>query len=325
MSTRLGVLSGHSVAEFGDAFPQAVCAYHLGLLGAEIVLHEPPDGGALRRYSALFAYAGRGKRVGAVTAPVDVLLEPAFAPLPIDTAGPDWARTLFVSFREMDGSQLTELTAQAEGGLTSYLGQHGQAPLRAGFELVTYSAGVLAVQAVLAGLRQRAITGRGQRVRVPLSRVCAGILNNIITASAEPDQHVHFSRGWEHAPSRGLQAADGLLEILFYGPAGERAWAAFCHRLGAEALIDDPRFRTHPGRLDHAAELCDALVPWTGKLPRDAVISLIRACGGMAMPIHTVGEAVAWEQTTANAMVSVPPGAILPAAPWELNGVRPSA
>lgn len=343
MSAPLDVLGGIQVLEFGDDYASAVCAYHLHLLGADVTLAEPPEGCELRRLAArhpgsgLFAHAGRGRRPAPLaeflalpeTAPLpDVVIEPGFTPKIADfitrrrRVSPG---TIVLSFREADGARLTELTAQAEGGVTAYLGQADEPPLRVGMEMITYSAGVLAVQALLAALRVRSETGMGQEVRVPLSRVSASILNNVTTASVEPDQEAHFSRGWSHAPARGFAAADGSIEILFYGPAAEAGWPEFCCEIGAAALATEPRFATYPRRLDHGSELAAALAPFTSRLSRDALIASVRRHSGMAVPKHEPAEAAAWEQSRANAMVTAGRGALLAAAPWEVNGRRPDA
>ncbi len=343
MSAQLDVLRGVAVADFGDDFAGAVVAYHLHLLGAETTLFEPPEGCELRRLaqrhtaSGLFAYAGRGRKLAALAdflampddaALPDIVIEPAFAPPEIAaaiarrrTASP---RSILLSFREADGTRLTELTAQADGGVTAYLGREAEAPLRVGMELMSYSAAVLAVQAVLGALRVRGETGRGQALQVPLSRVSASILSNVTAASVQPNQEAHFSRGWSHAPARGFAAATGSIEILFYGPAGEAGWPGFCREIGAVALAGDPRFSSYPRRLDHGSELAMAMAPFTRQIPRDELLDCVRRHNGMAMPKHTAGEAAAWQQSRANDMVEETAGRLLPTGPWEVNGLRPA-
>ncbi|MDE2333559.1 MAG: CoA transferase [Rhodospirillales bacterium] len=340
MGQQLEILRGISVAEFGDDFAGAVCAYHLHLLGAEVSLYEPPEGCELRRLAArrptsgLFAYAGRGRIsrpldafLAAPPAPLpDIVIEPAFS-APAVAAAIEARRdvspgSILLSFREADATRLTELTAQAEGGITAYLGREAEPPVRVGMEIMSYSAATLAVQAVLAALRVRNTTGRGQSLRVPLSRVSSSILSNVTAASVEPDQPAHFSRGWSHPPARGFAAAGGSIEILFYGPASERGWPGFCHAIGAADIAADPRFDSYAKRLDHGQELAAVLAPYTQSIPRDELIALVRRHDGMAMPKHSVMEAAAWEQSRANAMMTAQG---LPAAPWELGGQRAQA
>ncbi len=339
----LGALVGLEVVEFGDFYPAAFCAYHLHLLGAAVTLAEPPEGCELRRLagrhprSGLFAFAGRGRRAvslaafGDAQSVMDIVLEPAFpteqteAALAAHRSRDFTGKTITLSFREADGSQLTELTAQAALGISGFLGRQQDPPLRAGIELVGGCAGLMATQAILAALRLRAATGVGQRIAVPMSRIAGALLNNMITASIAPDQATFFSQGWSQAPAHGLPAADGAVELMFYGPRGERGFPDFCRSLGAEALAADKRFDNHRKRMDDRPGLTQALAPWSRALTRDALVDLARDHGAMVMPIHGVLEAREWRQTLANDMVDGAPGARLPAAPWQLNGLRPTA
>ena len=342
MTGTLEALGGIEVVEFGDFHAGAVCAYHLHLLGAAVILAEPPEGCELRRLaqrhpdSGLCAYAGRGRRPVSLAAfrdglagIPDIVLEPAFPTPELEQAlaahrQRDRGKTITVSFRELDGTQLTELTAQAELGMTAYLGRAGDPPLRAGVEMVGGSAGILATQAILAALRVRAVTGAGQHIRVPFSRVMAGVLNNVITATIAPDQPVFFSQAARDAPGYGLPTADGAAEIRFYGPAAERGYPEFCRRIGAGALAEDPRFTTYRKRQDNAPVFTALMAEYTISMKRDALIDLVRAYGGMAMPKHDVTEGREWVQTLANDMVDGPPGARMPTGPWQINGVRPA-
>ncbi len=331
---RLDVLQGVRVVGFGDLHAASVAAYHLALAGARVVLAEPSTGcegrlAAAGRGKALFDFTHRGGQSATVDAalatPPDVLLLPAYPDATVAgaiaarRAMSAWHRTLFVDFREADGTQLTELTAQAECGLTAFFGHTDAPPLRAGFEMVGHSAGMLAVAGIAAALMARGAAGPGQSVRVPLSRAAAGILNNVITASIAPEQPTHFSQGWAHDPSAGVMAADGAFEVLFYGTQAAASWTGFCVAIGAPELAGDARFDTHAKRLDHPAELAQALSPFTCTRPQSELVDAVRRCGGMAMPKHTVAQAVAWEQSRANGLIG---GDGLPTAPWVLNGVR---
>ncbi len=345
----LDVLAGTSVVAFGEDLASAICAQHLAALGARVHLLEPEAGCWLRGPDAdpagappgsAFACFGRGllsvSREAALAAPagvwaaVDVVLEP-----PPQGAGavslPPHARVgesdgpLALSFRESDGSQLTELGAQAAFGLSAFLGRQGDAPYRVGFDLITYSAAVLGVQALLAALPMKQDWGLGQRLRVPFSRVAANLLNNATTASVEPDQQTGFSRSWASAPYLGVPAADGDLEILFYGPGADEGFVRFCERLEAPSIAADPRFRSYGGRTQYAGELREALAPVTVRHPRAAVLELLWSCGAMAVPRWGVGEAVASEQAHANGLVLPHASEAEPwllASPWSVDGRR---
>ena len=345
---QLRVLEGMSVVEFGDDLAGAICGYHLALLGASVYLIEPDEGCWLRRARApsgsavpvLFDCYGRGKlsalqsrAMAGDDTPwrrIDLVIEPALGPaanggLPASWRAGEQDGPLLLSFREQDGRRLTELTAQAASGLSAFLGRAGEPPFRVGYEIVTYSAAVMAVQAVLAALPFKRDQGLGQHIRVPFSRAAANILNNVITGSVAPDQDTFFSRGWAREPAASIPAADGSVDQLFYGPQAEASWRKFCARLGLTELAADQRFWTYGGRLDNAGELVEALGPATRQHSREALLRLMWECGGMAVPRYRVEEAARSEQARTNAMVvGLDPAGdrVLTAAPWVVNGER---
>jgi len=348
---KLRVLEGVSVVEFGDDLAGAICGYHLALLGASVYLLEPDEGCWLRRVRALsdgtapkqvlFDCYGRGKLSVLQTramagdevawhGKVDLVIEPTLGPLARGGLPASWRAgeqdgPLLLSFREQDGSQLTELTAQAASGLSAFLGRAGEPPFRVGYEIVTYSAAVMAVQAVLAALPFKRDHGLGQRIQVPFSRAVANIMNNVITGSVAPEQDTFFSRGWAREPAASIPAADGSVDQLFYGPQAEPDWRRFCACLGLTELAADRRFWTYGGRLDNAGELVDALGPATRQHGREVLLRLMWECGGMAVPRYRVEEAARSEQARGNAMViDLDPTRdhIVTAAPWVVNGER---
>ena len=342
------LLSGTTILEFGDDLAGSIAAYHLALLGATVYLLEPPEGCWLRRVraeagasgnGALFACFGRGKRsvalADALASPeavwnaLDVVIEPVRRGLELPLACRAGAQggPMALSFREDDGSRFTELSAQAAFGLSAYLGRREEAPLRVGFEVLTYSAAVLAVQSVLAALPLRKAHGLSQRLRVPVSRVAASILNNVTTASVEPDQEVGFSRGWASSPYYGIPCSDGEVEILFYGPRADEGWRQFCERAGMPQLGADPRFSTYRARTQFAGDVGAAVAPVTSTMRRDVLLQLLWDCGAMAVPRWGVDEAAASEQAAANGLVLSRPAEEafqLLASPWALDGQRAS-
>lgn len=345
MRAHLDLLADTTALEFGDSLAGSVCAHHLALLGATVLLAEPADGCSLRRFGAtqagrdgpLFEAFGRGRvavdledvfgdrlarRTDIVILPVrdDVL-----AGLPDAMSRDAGGDTIAVDFREFGGAQLTESAAQAAFGFSAFLGRAGEPPLRVGFEMIGYSAGVLATQAVVAAIAHLEDHGVGQLIRVPLSRVAANILNNVITASIEPDQDVGFSRAWASAPYVGVPCSDGEVEFLFYGPASETGWRAFCVRIGLQDLADDPGFPTSFARTYRSGELTARLAPATRKFSRDALLKILWDEGAMAVPRQHPAEAAKSGQAVANG-ISVAfgdgTGRLAVASPWQLDGER---
>lgn len=342
----LQLLTNLRVLEFGDGPSSATAAMHLALLGAQVTLAEPPSGSPLRRlatqgWAARFCYASRGKESHpldsvlaeiASTGPVpDILFEPQQLDPALSSAlnrlkqRPESGRIITVSFAESDGRVLTEMQAQAASGMLSYLGTSNGPALRVGYDAITYSAAVLAVQGIIAALLVRDRSGFGQSVRLPLSRAAASLLNNVATASVAPDQETYFSRSWAHRPYVGVPCTDGAVEFIFYGLSADENWRRFCKALGAESLLSNSRLFTHEQRMDRPDELQDALGVFTSRLKRTECVDLLRRAGAVVMPKNSLSEAALSEQASANAMIDRSRGETegLPGGPWELDGVRP--
>jgi crotonobetainyl-CoA:carnitine CoA-transferase CaiB-like acyl-CoA transferase len=147
-----------------------------------------------------------------------------------------------------------DLLVQAVGGLMSITGEPDGEPQKVGVALVDVIAGLFATVGIMAALRHRERTGRGQRVEVDLlSALLAGLVNQ---ASAYTAGGVVARRmGNAHpsiAPYELLTAQDGEL-VLAVG--NDRQFAALCAVVGAPGLPEDERFATNAQRVEHRAEL----------------------------------------------------------------------
>jgi crotonobetainyl-CoA:carnitine CoA-transferase CaiB-like acyl-CoA transferase len=124
--------------------------------------------------------------------------------------------------------------------------------------LVDVLAGLFATVGILAALRHRDVTGKGQRVEVDLlSSLLASLVNQ---ASAYTSGGVVPTRmGNEHpsvAPYQLLRGADGEL-VLAVG--NDRQFAALCDVIEEPALAHDERFATNAARVEHRDALQAAL------------------------------------------------------------------
>jgi crotonobetainyl-CoA:carnitine CoA-transferase CaiB-like acyl-CoA transferase len=147
-----------------------------------------------------------------------------------------------------------DLLLQAVGGLMSITGDPEGEPQKAGVALVDVIAGLFATVGILAALRHRERTGRGQRVEVDLlSSLLAALVNqgSAYTAGGVVGQRM----GNAHpsiAPYELFAAQDGDL-VLAVG--NDRQFTSLCDALGAPALATDERFATNTQRVAHRGEL----------------------------------------------------------------------
>jgi crotonobetainyl-CoA:carnitine CoA-transferase CaiB-like acyl-CoA transferase len=185
-----------------------------------------------------------------------------------------------------------DFVVQAVGGLMSITGEADGSPTKVGVALVDVLTGLHATIAVLAALRERETSGRGQHVEVNLLSSLlaslvnqgAGYINGAGVPAAMGNQHPSI------APYETLATSDGPLAVAV---GNDRQFATMAQALGRADLASDPRFVTNRDRVAHRKELVGELeaalagrdaADWT-KLLGDQGIP----CG----PVNDLAEAIA--------------------------------
>jgi crotonobetainyl-CoA:carnitine CoA-transferase CaiB-like acyl-CoA transferase len=185
-----------------------------------------------------------------------------------------------------------DFAVQARSGWMAVTGEPGGAPMKAGVAIVDVLTGQNAAIAILAALREREAGGRGQRVEVSLSdSAVAGLVNVAQAALVTGREPARW--GNAHAaivPYQTFDAADRPF-VLAVGNDGQ--WRRMCEAVGAGALLADARFATNPGRVEHRAEVADALAAVFRARPAAAWLALLEAAGVPCAPVQTVREALA--------------------------------
>ncbi len=151
-----------------------------------------------------------------------------------------------------------DFIVQAVGGLMSITGDPDGAPTKAGVALVDVLAAKDATTAILAALRVRDRTGRGQRVEVNLLSSLLGSMANqassYLATGTPPDRM--GNRHPSIAPYETLRCEDGLVAVAC---GNDRQFTALAAVLGSPWLADDPRFRDNAGRVTNREALVEAL------------------------------------------------------------------
>ena len=113
--------------------------------------------------------------------------------------------------------------------------------------LVDRIVGLTAVGAICASLVDRARTGRGQRVDIPMFETMAGFVmgDHMGGLTYEPPLDKggyarHLSRD-----RRPYKTSDGYLSVIVYN---DKQWESFFKATGRDDLRDDPRFASFAGR-----------------------------------------------------------------------------
>jgi crotonobetainyl-CoA:carnitine CoA-transferase CaiB-like acyl-CoA transferase len=159
---------------------------------------------------------------------------------------------------------------QGVGGLMSLTGHPdgvpGGGPMKVGASIVDLATGLYACIAILAALRERDASGRGQHIDLALfdtaAALCAHQAAGYFQTGRIPARTGTSSAGIM-VPYEALACADGHL-VVAAGNDGQ--WRALCGALGRDDLAADPRLATPSGRAMHreflVAELARSVATW---------------------------------------------------------------
>ena len=320
-----GPLSGVLVADLSRVLAGPYATMLLGDLGADVIKVERPGSGDDTRAwgppyapdgtSTYFASVNRNKRSIALdltddgdlaiaqrlTGVADVVIENFAAGslaryrLDAESCLARNPRAIYCSitgFGSGAGAELPgyDLLVQAMGGLMSVTGI--DEPTKAGVAVVDVLTGLHATVAILAGLRERDRTGRGQVIEVSLLSSLLSSLVNQSGAYAGAGV-VPGLLGNAHpsiAPYEAYAASDRSM-VLAVGNDGQ--FRALMQVLGLTSLADDPRFSTNPARVAHRSELNAALAPVLASRTADDWHHALMTVGVPCGPINGIDDAFA--------------------------------
>ena len=319
-----GALGGLLIADFGRVLAGPYATMLLADLGAEVIKIERPGTGDDTRawgppyaggQATYFQAANRNKSSVALDlrAPddlraardlvdrADVVVE-NFLPGTMNRLGLGYEKVaagnpgiVYCSITGFGGDNDLpgyDLLAQAVGGLMSVTGPSPEEPTKVGVALVDVVTGLHAAVGILAALRHRDRTGRGQRVEVNLlSSLLSALANQssgYVGAGVVPE-----AMGNRHpsiAPYELVPTADRALALAV---GNDRQFGALVTELGAPDLADDPRFARNSDRVAHRGELLDALLPLLAADTADHWFDRLTAAGVPCGPVNDLGEAFA--------------------------------
>lgn len=276
-------LEGVRVLELGHIIAGPSAGLLLADLGADVIKVERPGEGDQSRNmpagtSAHFHFLNRNKRSVAIdlkgssegralflrlVEASDVVID-NFGHGAVDALGLGWdalARVnpgiIYLALRGFlpgpyEARPFLDELAQMSAGLAFMTGPRGQ-PLRAGASIVDVGAAAYGVIAVLAALRQRALTGAGQKITSGLYETTVFWVAQWLAqhaATGEPSVPMPEIRqgtrmGW--GVYQLFEAADG--EQVFVGITSNGHWERFCKEFGLADLLGDPRLADNARRV----------------------------------------------------------------------------
>ncbi|GAA2653171.1 CaiB/BaiF CoA transferase family protein [Paractinoplanes durhamensis] len=320
-----GPLQGLLVADFSRILAGPYATMLLADLGAQVIKVEGPGGDDTRTWmpptrdgvSTYYLGINRNKRsialnlkdpddqavARSLAGRADIMIE-NFKPGGLARFGLDFesvssvnSKIIYASisgFGSGAGADLPgyDLMVQAISGLMSLTGDPDGPPYRAGISVFDVMAGMHATIGILAALRHRGETGRGQHVEVNLlSSALSGLVNH--SSGYVAGGTIPFRMGNAHPslfPYEPLPCADGEL-IVIAGNDGQ--FRKLCQVLDLPELPDDPRFGRNQDRTANREELRPILVERLGKRGKDDWFRDLMAVGVPCAPINTIDGGVA--------------------------------
>jgi crotonobetainyl-CoA:carnitine CoA-transferase CaiB-like acyl-CoA transferase len=195
-----------------------------------------------------------------------------------------------------------DLLMQAYGGLMSITGEEDRPPVRVGTSLVDLTAGVNAVQGILAALYVRERTGEGQQVEASLLEGQVSWLTYHAVsyfASGEVPKRMGSAHA-SVAPYGAFPTKDGFLVVAV---ATDALWARFCRALERADLIDDPRFVVNPLRCENRVELEQVLVPELARHDAEEWARRMDEAGVPCSPVNSIDTVLSLSQVLHREMV----------------------
>ncbi|WP_116141833.1 CaiB/BaiF CoA transferase family protein [Trinickia diaoshuihuensis] len=306
-------LSGVRVVEFTHMVMGPTCGMILADLGAEVIKIEPPGGDKTRKLPGLgigfFRTFNRNKKSvvldiqtseGQATAreliaQCDVVLE-NFRPGLMDQFGlgyaelsPIFPRLIYVSHKGfLPGPYEKRLAldevVQMMGGLSYMTGPAGR-PLRAGTSVNDIMGGMFGAIGVLAALRERDRTGRGQEVQSALFEncvfLCAQHMQQFAMTKVPPPPMPSRVSSWSVYDVFTL--AQG--EQLFIGAVSDKQFVALCNVLAHPELARRPEYASNASRVEARPQLLADLSEILEHIRADELVPMLESAGVPYAPI----------------------------------------
>jgi crotonobetainyl-CoA:carnitine CoA-transferase CaiB-like acyl-CoA transferase len=191
--------------------------------------------------------------------------------------------------------------AQGLGGIMSLTGAPDGPPMKVGVGIADLMCGMYATVAILAALRHRDATGKGQHIDAALLDTQVAWLANEATNFLLSGQ-VPRRQGTEHpniVPYQTFATADGYVILAVGNDSQFQKWCRFA---GAPELAADPRFATNSLRVEHRRALY-ALMP--DHMRRKTTAAWVEGLAGIGVPcgpVNTLDQVFADPQVQARGM-----------------------
>ncbi|KAL3954099.1 hypothetical protein ACCO45_012055 [Purpureocillium lilacinum] len=195
-----------------------------------------------------------------------------------------------------------DVIAAAEGGLLHITGEPSGRPMKPGVGLTDMCTGLYMHGAILAALRSREVTGKGQQVDTSLFETQVSLLANVAMSWLNCGQE---ARRWgtghpSIVPYDCFRTADSWFVV---GAVNDRQFRKLCGLLGRADLGEDERYLTNDARVRNRHELNRLLDELFAEKSTSEWLAAFEGSGMPYGPINTMEKVFEHPQTLARDMV----------------------
>ena len=213
----------------------------------------------------------------------------------------------------------------ALAGLDSLIGYPGERVLGWPLAYTDPASGLLGVFGIMAALRHRERTGRGQYVDLAQWEATSALIPEFIldytmngrVAGPQGNRHRRMA---PHGCFR-CQGEDAWITIAI---ETEGEWGDLCKVIGSPPWCQEERFSSRESRLQHQEELNRKIEEWSASRTPEEAMSALQAAGIAAFPSYGIGDVLRnshFEERGAKVMVDHPKmkGEVLYGLPWKFS------
>lgn len=329
-------LDGFRILDVTNVLSGPFCGYQLGLLGAEIIKVEAPEGDLARQLGAnaqwntqhmgvsfLAQNAGKrsislnlktteGRRVFLdLVATCDAVIE-NFRPGVMDRLGLGYeelikvqdplvycAITGFGQKGPMSNQPAYDQIVQGLSGVMGVTGDTDSGPLRVGYPVADTIGGLTAALAIVSALHRKQSQYIDVSMLESVLTTMGWVASNWLMAGQVPTRLGNDNM--TAAPSGAFRTQDGLINIA---ANQDRHWVALANACGLEHLVQDSRFADREARKQHRHILTQLLEDVFRAHPTEHWVGVLTDAGVPSGPVLGVHDALNLDQVQARQFIS---------------------
>jgi formyl-CoA transferase len=180
-----------------------------------------------------------------------------------------------------------DMIAQAAGGPTSVTGYGDRPPVKPGPSFGDTGTGMLMAISILAALRKRDRTGKGQRLQVAMQDAMIHYMR-VPFSRTQLSGQAQLRGGSDRSQPGGLvpsalypckPGGPNDYVYVFTSRANPEHWTRLLKVIGRDDLVGDPRYDTNQARSERAAEVDELIATWTRQHTKQEAMKIIGEAG----------------------------------------------